>query len=315
MRMWHPLGALPSRTVPLPDSVDRRGSSACSPRRFGALTGSHMHDVAGIVANALSGSLRDVASSYRYLAALSSEERSAIVKGAQARREATESAIASVETEQAIGTMLTFQHAVRFVYATPDASSRRNFVQTLERLWSEEERRTVRYWRWSPPPLPAFLEQVTAQLQRVDFYERVGIANADIGGPELPKSGESIDDWMRRCRLTEEGWAWQYENRKRDERSRWFPSRRRLAAIEDAHAAHAQRSLDLRQALLADFHLVAAAAQRLATLKSDQLHQSVALTPLVEAADAIARGETLELVLLRAGVEAMKVREMLGDLR
>lgn len=256
-----------------------------------------MHDVGNILSGAFRSSLDELREQYLHLAGLESQERDRLVVEAYAALLATQEAIDHPETHRAKDVLLTYQYITRFIYDV-EPQSTRHFVDVLTRLWRGNES-DISHWRWQPPPRSEFLTSVHERLPNVDFYTQVGLLCDELFGVPMPSASDSsLQGWSGRARLAESGWSWRYENQVKEERSRWFFSKKRIRAIESQwanHRAKAARCIEEIAPIFPEMHL---AKSRLQELKGKELWLSGHCLAIKRAAEALDQGVQLRHLLL-----------------
>lgn len=274
-----------------------------------------MHDELSLLTGTFRDSLYELRYHYEHLNGLSTTERNRIVSEANELLESTKAAILHEDTTSAKQSLLRFQYFTRLGFdlcgfdarGNPEDRSRRYFVEQLSSLFTKQKP-SIEAWRWRTPSLSEFSALVWPNLSGVDFYTQASLLCNQIYGLPIPSKNDiTIASWAKRACLTEESWAWRYENQIKDERARWFPSKKRIRAIEHCRELHRAQTMGCLKELEPIFLALAPAMERIETLKSQELKLSVQCNSINRAANAIAQGIQLKHLLLEEGYEMDKI--------
>ncbi len=259
-----------------------------------------MHDFSAIVLGAFQSRLKDLADEYGEMQMLSHLERDAYVRALQVQADEIELQIEGAGVCNAKSVLLKFQFASRIIYKRQGTGKNHFFDEYKWERWDVTKQ--ISSWRWTSPSEQEFARVMLSWCEQVDFYTQVDELCSETFGLPIPRESESFSEYLQRSCVAEASWEWRYDSAEREERGRWFPSRKKLADIEDQRILQ-RRNANRCEAFLATiFSRIQPASDTLRSVQRSELSITSRLSAALRVQKALAENVQLKHLLLEEGV-------------
>lgn len=263
---------------------------------------------------------------YEQLSRLSVAERDRVVLEANASLASINAAILHDDTTKAKKVLLQFKYLTRLAFCLPDGFddwlipkyySRTRFVEQLMSFrsapnpkhdWDKIDWKISGWSHGEAPSQSEFTDLIWPHFLNDKFSSQADLLCDELFGLPFPSQSESITEWMERAELVENAWAKCYAGWIIAEKARWFPSKKKLQAIELLREKHRAQIVACLKELEPIFPALWPSKERIETLKTQEPKIWLHCNYINRVSAAIMQGVQLKHLLLEDAHNSAKIK-------